>query len=289
MCFGFRSEVDSRRYSIESLSTPECQRKNSCDSYGTQCSGCYPETSLNPDWPIYTRPRSRNDESRLSFSEASGKTTPEEFYERRVITPDIKFLTTDETKDCYSFFVPNSEDVDLTNNSTISDSTSTYHPIRSKTPSQDTISSNNDYESVPNLSSPSIIVDSSELFDDNTFSECNIDDIESVKLKTELDKTEVENKDDMTIKMNGIFEKEEQKLSNTLQKMLTQSLVESSRSRRLSIPCKEDDVAPSWMISPELLALRHNLTFPESATASPIVRRAQRCCRKFSVDLSKYR
>jgi hypothetical protein len=39
------------------------------------------------------------------------------------------------------------------------------------------------------------------------------------------------------------------------------------------------------MSSPELLALQHNLTFPESATASPIVRRMHRC-RRFSVDLS---
>lgn len=44
---------------------------------------------------------------------------------------------------------------------------------------------------------------------------------------------------------------------------------------------------PTWMVSPELLALRHNLTFPESATASPVLRRAHRVCRKFSVDLSK--
>jgi hypothetical protein len=47
---------------------------------------------------------------------------------------------------------------------------------------------------------------------------------------------------------------------------------------------KPDDVPP-WMSSPELLALQHNLTFPESATASPIVRRTLRC-RQFSVDLS---
>jgi hypothetical protein len=46
------------------------------------------------------------------------------------------------------------------------------------------------------------------------------------------------------------------------------------------------DEIPAWMSSPELLALQHNLTFPESATASPIVRRVHRC-RQFSVDLSK--
>jgi len=46
------------------------------------------------------------------------------------------------------------------------------------------------------------------------------------------------------------------------------------------------DEIPPWMSSPELLALQHNLTFPESATASPVVRRMHRC-RQFSVDLSK--
>ncbi|XP_069685314.1 TBC1 domain family member 16 isoform X2 [Periplaneta americana] len=48
------------------------------------------------------------------------------------------------------------------------------------------------------------------------------------------------------------------------------------------------DEIPPWMSSPELLALQHNLTFPESATASPIVRRTHRC-RRFSVDLSQMR
>ncbi|KAJ9577600.1 hypothetical protein L9F63_005787, partial [Diploptera punctata] len=48
------------------------------------------------------------------------------------------------------------------------------------------------------------------------------------------------------------------------------------------------DFVPPWMSSPELLALQHNLTFPESATASPIVRRTHRC-RRFSVDLISMR
>lgn len=50
---------------------------------------------------------------------------------------------------------------------------------------------------------------------------------------------------------------------------------------------EKNDATPVWMISPELLALRHNLTFPESTTASPIIRRTHSVCRKFSVDLSK--
>lgn len=48
-----------------------------------------------------------------------------------------------------------------------------------------------------------------------------------------------------------------------------------------------DDI-PTWMSSPELLALRHNLNFPESQTASPVVRRTHKC-RRFSVDLSQMR
>lgn len=46
---------------------------------------------------------------------------------------------------------------------------------------------------------------------------------------------------------------------------------------------------PSWMRSPELLALQHNLTFPESATASPVTLRRAHRCRRFSVDLSEMR
>lgn len=43
------------------------------------------------------------------------------------------------------------------------------------------------------------------------------------------------------------------------------------------------------MRSPELLALQHNLSFPESATASPITFRRAHRCRRFSVDLSQMR
>ncbi|KZC11591.1 TBC1 domain family member 16 [Dufourea novaeangliae] len=46
---------------------------------------------------------------------------------------------------------------------------------------------------------------------------------------------------------------------------------------------------PTWMRSPELLALQHNLTFPESATASPVTLRRAHRCRRFSVDLSEMR
>lgn len=54
----------------------------------------------------------------------------------------------------------------------------------------------------------------------------------------------------------------------------------------------EDD-APPWFHSPEQLAARHNLTFPDSAGNSPIPSRRQRRrrhrCRSFSADLSEMR
>ncbi|XP_039299730.1 TBC1 domain family member 16-like [Nilaparvata lugens] len=59
--------------------------------------------------------------------------------------------------------------------------------------------------------------------------------------------------------------------------------------RRMSVQSNEDGPSPLWMSSPELLALKHNLSFPDSLTASPVVRRAQKCCRKFCVDLSEMR
>ncbi|KAK2588253.1 hypothetical protein KPH14_004283 [Odynerus spinipes] len=57
----------------------------------------------------------------------------------------------------------------------------------------------------------------------------------------------------------------------------------------LSISAHTDEEMPSWMRSPELLALQHNLTFPESATASPVTLRRAHRCRRFSVDLSEMR
>lgn len=46
---------------------------------------------------------------------------------------------------------------------------------------------------------------------------------------------------------------------------------------------------PTWLRTPELLALQHNLTFPESATASPVAVRRAHKCRRFCVDLSQMR
>ncbi|XP_076247718.1 TBC1 domain family member 16 [Calliopsis andreniformis] len=64
-----------------------------------------------------------------------------------------------------------------------------------------------------------------------------------------------------------------------------------SRSMSLTSTCSLSvaEEIPSWMRSPELLALQHNLTFPESATASPVTLRRAHKCRRFSVDLSEMR
>ncbi|KOC60131.1 TBC1 domain family member 16 [Habropoda laboriosa] len=61
------------------------------------------------------------------------------------------------------------------------------------------------------------------------------------------------------------------------------------RSESLGSKYDETEEIPSWMRSPELLALQHNLTFPESATASPVTLRRAHRCRRFSVDLSEMR
>ncbi|KAL7295532.1 hypothetical protein TKK_0011176 [Trichogramma kaykai] len=59
----------------------------------------------------------------------------------------------------------------------------------------------------------------------------------------------------------------------------------------LSITINNDEELPTWMRSPELLALQHNLAFPESASASPVTlrRTTTHRCRRFSVDLGQMR
>ncbi|XP_073824758.1 TBC1 domain family member 16 [Musca autumnalis] len=50
-----------------------------------------------------------------------------------------------------------------------------------------------------------------------------------------------------------------------------------------------DDNNPNWM-TPELLAFKHNLAFPDSANSTPTIRRKSNMkCRRFSVDLSQMR
>lgn len=62
----------------------------------------------------------------------------------------------------------------------------------------------------------------------------------------------------------------------------------SSCSLSISMPTDAEEM-PTWMRSPELLALQHNLAFPESATASPVTLRRAHRCRRFSVDLGEMR
>ncbi|XP_045497157.1 TBC1 domain family member 16 [Colias croceus] len=51
-----------------------------------------------------------------------------------------------------------------------------------------------------------------------------------------------------------------------------------------------DEGNPNWMSTPEFLALKHNLVFPDSAQSSPAPqRRLPLKCRRFSVDLSQMR
>ncbi|CAK1547050.1 unnamed protein product [Leptosia nina] len=51
-----------------------------------------------------------------------------------------------------------------------------------------------------------------------------------------------------------------------------------------------DEGNPNWMSTPEFLALKHNLVFPESVQSSPAPqRRAPLKCRRFSADLSQMR
>lgn len=60
--------------------------------------------------------------------------------------------------------------------------------------------------------------------------------------------------------------------------------------RSLSIS-STDENNTNWM-TPEMFAFKHNLSFPDSVTASPIVNRKQNPsikCRRFSVDLSQMR
>ncbi|KAJ8927847.1 hypothetical protein NQ314_019649 [Rhamnusium bicolor] len=46
----------------------------------------------------------------------------------------------------------------------------------------------------------------------------------------------------------------------------------------------------NWITTPEFLMQKHNLTFPESVTSSPILPTKQsHKCRRFSVDLSQMR
>ncbi|XP_041978393.1 TBC1 domain family member 16 [Aricia agestis] len=70
---------------------------------------------------------------------------------------------------------------------------------------------------------------------------------------------------------------------------LTPDSVSNSFMRSLSLSsCDEGN--PNWMSTPEFLALKHNLVFPDSVQSSPVPQRREPLkCRRFSVDLSQMR
>ncbi|XP_023941290.1 TBC1 domain family member 16 isoform X2 [Bicyclus anynana] len=70
---------------------------------------------------------------------------------------------------------------------------------------------------------------------------------------------------------------------------LTPDSVTGSCMRSLSLSSC-DEANPNWMSTPEFLALKHNLVFPDSVHSSPVPQRRQPLkCRRFSVDLSQMR
>lgn len=48
---------------------------------------------------------------------------------------------------------------------------------------------------------------------------------------------------------------------------------EDTFMRSVSVSSCEDSISPNWMSTPELFALKHNLSFPESVSASPVLTR----------------
>lgn len=71
-------------------------------------------------------------------------------------------------------------------------------------------------------------------------------------------------------------------------KDLTESVEKLSFSRSESVTSSDSQF--TWMSTPEFLAHKHNLTFPDSANCSPILpTKQEHKCRRFSVDLSQMR
>lgn len=251
------------------MSLPD-NRRSSSESYETQCSGCFTEStgsaSLSPDWPM-TLSKCSNDDFKPSSLDSSEKTSPDS-----VVSVDTGSLTK-------LSFIQIEENVHSTN---IPRKGSTENSISSVSKHTYQVSENNkmNFNPIANASSPPTVdnkecikVPSNPLSVTVEISENNVEVTHIGKDKTDINISIMS--DDSSygaVKKNGYCKKEMPR-----------------NNKLLPLTTKDDDgcVAPAWMISPELLALRHNLTFPESVTNSPVVRRAQRCCRKFSVDLSK--
>lgn len=68
-----------------------------------------------------------------------------------------------------------------------------------------------------------------------------------------------------------------------------EQIVQNEKFLRTQSISSVDDGSTNWM-TPELLAYKHNLSFPDSQSASPILqRKIPMKCRRFSVDLSQMR
>lgn len=132
---------------------------------------------------------------------------------------------------------------------------------------------------------------SRELFINNNN---NDDDTKVKKLNDDKDKKLVLNNNDdhqgIMINMNRL---RSESIDSSKSAIITDNeIINLQKTRSLSVsscsPSIGDPDFPSWMKSPELLALQHNLTFPESTTASPVtIRRTYHRCRRFSVDLGQ--
>lgn len=71
--------------------------------------------------------------------------------------------------------------------------------------------------------------------------------------------------------------------------MIEQQQQNAKLMRTQSVNSVEETGTSNWM-TPELLAFKHNLAFPDSVTSSPILtRNVPMKCRRFSVDLSQMR
>lgn len=266
-------ETCYRRQSADSVSLQDySNRRSSSESYETQCSGCFTEStgsvSLSPDWPL-TLSKYSSDDYKAPSLENSEKTSLDSVVSVETeCSTKLSFIQLEESIQSANIITKGSSNTcavlkhtyQATENNEINFNALVKNPM--SPPTVD----NKECENVPSNPLP-VTVETSE---SNIAITC-----------VDKEKTDVNNSvaSDHScyggaLKKNGYCKKEI-----------------PHNNKLLSLITKDEDgsIAPAWMISPELFALRHNLTFPESVTNSPVVRRAQRCCRKFSVDLSDMR
>ncbi|XP_055630506.1 TBC1 domain family member 16 isoform X2 [Toxorhynchites rutilus septentrionalis] len=214
-------------------------------------------------------------------------------------TGDNPFTTTIKIANTNPFLEPYNDTIAQTSNDTKSMNCSDYSETLS-------ISSNSDKASICN---------STEYSRDDVHDEEEDEGIIScdTHLSSSIIEESVEDQE-LKTELQPLIETDESKASTIIKVLPTQSSVTSVNitiasphiqnvdisppesslphnerfMRSLSIS-STDENNPNWM-SPELLAFKHNLAFPESASASPIIsRKAPVKCRRFSVDLSQMR